>query len=169
MLLCIGCGWNGSSDVWAGADALSFWARSRRCLQRCLGTLPSHWLRLELPQRCLELPQRLARSALVHAQQRCLHRHGLRLEWQQPCLGWRCRAQHVLCTLSAVLAAIRRHAAVALAAARMVAAMLGYAVSLGYYAQSMAMLVAVLRHAARASAAARVAAERCLDWLLGWC
>ena len=34
----------------------------------------------------------------------------------------------------------------------------GYAVSLGYYARSMAVLAAVLRHAARASAAARVAA-----------
>ena len=81
------------------------------------------WVAAGIAATMMELPQRLARSALVHAQQRCLHRHGLRLEWPHSCLGWRCRAQ-LERTLSAVLAAIRRHAAVALAAARMVAAML---------------------------------------------
>lgn len=78
---------NGSSEVWAGANALSVGAHSRQCLRPFVGPLLWHWLRLELQPLCL-----------------------------------------------------------------------GYAVSLGYYARSMAVLAAVIRHNAMASAAARTAA-----------
>ena len=67
----------------------------------------------------------LTRSALVHVLGRCLQRclgtllwHWLRLEWDAFSFWTRSKV---------VLAAVRRHAAVALAAARIAAAMLGLA------------------------------------------
>ena len=68
----IGCGWDGSSDGWADADALSCCAHSTAVLAAVLRQAAMALAAAEWQQR--RLGWRLTLSAFAHAQQRCLQR-----------------------------------------------------------------------------------------------
>ena len=106
---------NGSSDVWAGADALSLGAHSRQCLWAFVGPLLWHWLRLEGQQLCFRLRcfawilRTVDGSARSGAQAHC---DGVCCSSNSSSNDWTGLDALSFCALSrAVLVAMLRHAA----------------------------------------------------------